>query len=161
MTLPAFRCSCILARLRGSAMIEKSLIDGLVGTPSETLNVELKRWINPNDPLGIEKIVKGILALRNRNGGFLIVGFDDKTLAPDIIANEPPNVKDLFHVDVIQGIISKYASDTFEVEIAWGDRDGRLYPVIAVPSGVKVPVAVAYPVVPGSSICSGCTGLMG
>jgi hypothetical protein len=130
-------------------MIEKSVIDGLVGNPSESLNVELKRWIDPTEPAGIEKIVKGVLALRNRNGGFLVVGFDDKTLAPDI-ANEPQNARELFHVDVIQGIISKYASDSFEIEIAWGERDGRQYPIIVVPSGIKVTVAAKRDLKDGS-----------
>jgi hypothetical protein len=130
-------------------MIEKSVIDGLVGNPSESLNVELKRWIDPTQPAGIEKIVKGVLALRNRNGGFFVIGFDDKTLAPDV-GNEPPNAKELFHVDVIQGIISKYAFDPFEIEIAWGERDGRQYPIIVVPSGVKVPVAAKSDLKDGS-----------
>jgi hypothetical protein len=130
-------------------MIEKSVIAGLVGNPSESLNVELKRWIDPTQPAGVEKIVKGALALRNRNGGFFVVGFDDKTLAPDV-ANEPQNAKQLFHVDVIQGIISKYASDPFEIEVAWADRDGRQYPIIVVPSGVKVPVAAKRDLMDGS-----------
>jgi hypothetical protein len=121
-------------------MIEKSVIDGLVGNPSESLNVEIKRWIDPTQPAGIEKIVKGMFALRNRDGGFFLVGFDDVTLAPDV-TNEPQNARELFHVDVIQGIISKYASDPFEIEIAWGERDSRQYPIVAVPAGVKVPVA--------------------
>jgi hypothetical protein len=119
--------------------IENSVIEGLVGNPSESLTVELKRWIDPTQPVGIEKIVKGVLALRNRNGGFLVIGFDNATL-PDV-ANEPQNARELYHIDVIQGIVSKYASDPFEIEIAWGERDGRQYPVIVVPSGVKVPVA--------------------
>jgi hypothetical protein len=42
---------------------------------------------------------------------------------------------------VIQGIISKYASDPFEIAIAWSERDGRQHPIIVAPSGVKVPVA--------------------
>lgn len=121
-------------------MLERSIIQGLVENPSESLTVEIKRWIDPTQPTGIEKIVKGTFALRNRNGGFFIVGFDDVTLAPDL-ANEPADPRAQFHVDVIQGIISKYASDPFEIEIAWVERDGRSYPVIAVPTGVKVPVA--------------------
>jgi hypothetical protein len=125
------------------------VIDGLVGNPSEGLSVELKRWIDPTEPAGIEKIVKGALALRNRNGGFFVVGFDDGTLAPDV-ANEPQNARERFHVDVIQGIISKYASDPFEIEVAWGERDGRHYPVIVVPSGVKVPVAAKRDLKDGS-----------
>src|ERR1700730_15257894 len=130
-------------------MIEQSVIDGLVGNPSETLSVELERWIDPTQPAGIEKIVKGAIALRNRNGGFFVVGFDDSTLAPDL-ANEPPNPKELFHVDVIQGIISKYASDPFEIEIAWGDRESKQYPIVVVPSGVKVPVAAKRELKDGS-----------
>jgi len=130
-------------------MIEKSVIDALVGNPSESLNVELKRWIDPAQPAGIEKIVKGALALRNRNGGFFVVGFDDNTLAPDV-ANEPKNAKQLFHVDIIQGLISKYASDPFEIEIACAERDGRQYPIIVVPSGVKIPVASKRDLMDGS-----------
>jgi len=130
-------------------MIEQSVVDGLIGNPSESLNVELKRWIDPSQPAGIEKIVKGVFALRNRNGGFFVVGFDDKTLAPDV-PNEPSNAKDLFHVDLIQGIISKYASDPFEIAIAWGERDGRQYPIIVAPSGVKVPVAAKRDLKDGS-----------
>jgi hypothetical protein len=130
-------------------MIEKSVIDGLVGNPSESLNVELKRWIDPTKLAGIEKIAKGALALRNRNGGFLVVGFDNTSLTPDI-SNEPQNANDLFHVDLIQGIISKYASEAFEIEIAWGQRDGRHYPIIVVPSGVKTPVAAKRNLMDGS-----------
>src|SRR5580700_3703554 len=130
-------------------MIEKSVIEGLVGNPSESLNVELKRWIDPTQSAGVEKIVKGTFALRNRNGGFFVVGFDDATLTPDV-TNEPPNARALFHVDVIQGIISKYASDPFEISIAWGERDGRQYPIIVAPSGVKVPVAAKRDLKDGS-----------
>jgi hypothetical protein len=129
-------------------MIEKSVIEGLVASPSESLNVEIKRWIDPTQVAGIEKVVKGAIALRNRNGGYFVVGFDDSTLAPDV-ANEPANARDLFHVDVIQGLVSRYASDPFEVGIAWGDRDGRKYPVIVVPSGVKVPVAAKRDLIDG------------
>jgi hypothetical protein len=130
-------------------MIENSVIERLVGNPFESLNVELKRWIDPTTPAGIEKIVKGVFALRNRNGGFFVVGFDDRTLAPDV-ANEPPNAKELFHVDAIQAIISRYASDPFPIEVAWGERDGKEYPIIAVPPGVKVPVAAKSDLKDGS-----------
>jgi hypothetical protein len=51
----------------------------------ESLNVELKRWIDPTEPQGIAKIVKATFALHNCNGGFLVIGFDDKTLQPDTV----------------------------------------------------------------------------
>ncbi len=81
-------------------MVEWSVINGLVGNLSESLNVEVKRWIDPTRPSGIEKIVKGVFALRNRGGGYFVVGFDNITLTPDFV-NEPRKAKELFHVDVI------------------------------------------------------------
>lgn len=119
---------------------DQNQIDSLVQSPSESLNVELKRWISLTSPEGQAKIIKGCLALRNRNGGFLIVGFDDKTLQPDI-SNKSPNPRDEFHADKVQGLISKYAQELFEVTIAFSDRDGVEHPVIVVPSGVRVPVS--------------------
>jgi hypothetical protein len=93
-----------------------------------------------DDPNGISKIVRGVLALRNRNGGYFVIGFDDKTLQPDT-GNEPSDVRLAFHPDKVQGLVSRYASELFEVSVAFGQREGREYPVIVVPPGVKSPVA--------------------
>jgi hypothetical protein len=119
---------------------DQARIDALVARPSESLNVEIKRWINPDEADGTAKIARAALALRNRNGGSIIIGFDNQTLQPDV-ANEPPNIHELFHHDNIQALISRYASELFEVAVAYGHRDGREYPVIVVPSGVKSAVA--------------------
>jgi len=54
--------------------IDQTRIDDLVARPTESLNVEIKRWINPDEPEGEAKIAKAALALRNRNGGYLIIG---------------------------------------------------------------------------------------
>jgi hypothetical protein len=120
--------------------IDQSVIDSLVANPAETLTVERKRWIDPSTPAGQEKITKTALALRNRNGGYLVVGFDDKTMAPDV-GHEPADVRTTFNQDTIQGLISRYASETFETLVAFGVRDGIEYPVIVIPPGVNVPVA--------------------
>src|SRR6185437_13354369 len=107
--------------------IDQSVIDSLVANPAETLTVERKRWIDPSTPAGQEKITKTALALRNRNGGYLVVGFDDKTMAPDV-GHEPADVRTTFNQDTIQGLISRYASETFETLVAFGVRDGIEYP---------------------------------
>jgi hypothetical protein len=119
--------------------IEQSRIDSLVSRPAESLSVEIKRWINPDDPEGIAKIVKAVFAIRNRNGGSFLVGFHDKTWMPD--ADSPVDVRALFNVDKIQGIISKYASEMFEVGVSFGRRDRQEHPVIVIPEGVQTPVA--------------------
>jgi hypothetical protein len=51
-------------------------------------------------------------------------------------------VRGTFHQDTIQGLVSRCANELFEVRVAFGERDGRIYPVIAVPPGVRVPVVV-------------------
>lgn len=112
----------------------------LVDRPRESLSIELKSWINPDSPEGIEKIVKAAIAMRNHNGGYILIGFHDATGEPDL-ENYPTDVRALFHVDKIQGMISRYASESFEIEIHFPTREGREFPVIKVGEGVKTPVA--------------------
>lgn len=120
--------------------IDQKRIEDLIARPTESLNVEIKRWIDPETPNGEAKIARAALALRNRNGGFLLVGFDDKTLQPDA-GHEPADVRATFHIDKIQGIVSRYASELFEIGVGFAEREGVIYPVIVVPEGVVVPVA--------------------
>lgn len=120
--------------------ISQSRIQALIEVPAETLNVELKRWIDPTSAEGQAKIIRAAIALRNRDGGELVIGFDDKTRLPDT-KNVPADVPQAFHPDIIQLLISKYASDVFEVAVGYGERQKQLYPVIVVPSGVKTVVA--------------------
>ena len=120
--------------------VEISRIKDLVERPQESLSVEIKRWINPDSPEGIAKIVKGAIALRNFGGGYFVIGFDNETLKPDK-ENEPSNVHDQFHIDKIQGMIGKFSSSPFEVAVEFVEREGIEYPVIVIPSAVKTPVA--------------------
>ncbi len=119
-----------------------SQLEYLLTTPSETLNVELKCWIDPQEPAAAAaKIVKGCLALRNRNGGYLVAGVDDKSRRP-----EPHpggwDAAERFHVDRIQDLISRHASERFEVEVVFVASAAGSHPVIVVPSGVRAPVAL-------------------
>jgi hypothetical protein len=111
----------------------------LIQHPQENLFVEIKAWINPDQPDGIAKIIKTALAMRNNNGGYMVIGFDDKTLEP-ILDNAPSNVRQMFNIDKIQGAISKYSSELFEINIDFPLRDGQEFPVIVIPTGVKTPV---------------------
>lgn len=101
-------------------------LQNLINSPSESLSVELKRWISPDDENGIAKIAKAALAMRNRNGGYLIIGFVDGTSEPDL-ENAPDDVEALFHVDKIQGLITRFSSEAFEVEIGFPEKDGQKY----------------------------------
>lgn len=115
-------------------------INALLAAPSESLNVEIKSWIDPASPEGKGKIAKATLALRNRNGGYLIIGLDDSTLAP-VTDGRPADIRKAFHIDILQGIVSKYAAIPFEVGVGFAVRDGQEFPVVGVPEGSIVPVA--------------------
>jgi len=81
-------------------------IQELIDRPTESLAIELKQWIDPNSQEGKAKIVKACLAIRNYNGGYIVIGFNDKSREPDL-KNVPKDVKKIFHLDKIQSIISK------------------------------------------------------
>ncbi len=117
-----------------------SAIQNLIDRPSESLSVEIKAWIDPDSEEGKAKIVRTALALRNYGGGYLVIGFNNDTLLPDE-GNCPEDVKAVFHPDKIQGMIARYASEPFSVSIHFPERDGQPFPVVAVPPGVRTPVA--------------------
>lgn len=112
----------------------------LIERPSESLAVEIKTWIDPGQPEGAAKIVRTVLALYNNNGGYFIIGFDDKTLQP-VPQTLLSDVRSSFHPDEIQRLIGKYASEPIEIFVEFPESEGCEYPVIVVPGGVKTPVA--------------------
>lgn len=114
-------------------------IQELIQQPQESLSVELKAWIDPDQTEGTAKIVKAALAMRNHGGGYMVFGFDNNTLEP-ILDDAPSNVREMFHIDKIQGMIAKYSSEPFEVTVEFSQRDGQDFPVIIVPTGIKTPV---------------------
>lgn len=115
-------------------------IRDLIRVPREALSIEVKDWLDPRDKRDAAKIVKACLALRNQNGGFLVIGVDDRTLEPS--TREPPGeLRELYHSDEIQSLVSAYSSERFEVHVHFAERDGQTHPVIEVDGGTKSPVA--------------------
>lgn len=121
----------------------------LVERPSESLAVEIKTWIDPAQPEGAAKIVRTVLALHNNNGGYMIIGFNNKTLLPDL-QDLLADVKTSFHPDEIQRIVAKYASEPIEIFVEFPELAGNVYPVLVVPGGVKTPVATKSELVHGT-----------
>jgi hypothetical protein len=117
--------------------LSEEQLRGLLDAPRETMDVELKSWIDPDTEEGIAKIAKGCMALRNNNGGVLVIGFrnDGK---PDQ-NNVPSDVRAVFHVDRVQEIVGTFSSEPFPIDVQFGEKDRQIYPVISVPSGVRTP----------------------
>ncbi|MBX3707731.1 MAG: hypothetical protein KF911_13960 [Pseudomonadales bacterium] len=102
--------------------------------------IEVKTWIDPATSEGAAKIVRALLALRNHGGGYLLIGFNNSDFSPSLV-DAPEDVAEVYHIDKLQALVGKYASEPFEIEIEFPTRDGRAFPVVAVPSGVRTPVA--------------------
>lgn len=111
----------------------------LIEEPRESLTVELKNWLNLTDINDQAKIIKTVLSLRNNNGGYMVFGFDDKTLQP--VTPVPYDPLAAFHQDTLQALITKFSSEPFEVEVSFPQANGVLHPVLKIPGGIKTVVA--------------------
>ena len=120
--------------------LKKDQLDQIVDQPSESLSLELKDWIDPDSNEGKSKIIKAALALRNNDGGYLLIGFNNDDGSPNV-DDAPNNVDQLFHIDKIQGYITRFSSEPFEVFVHYPVINERSFVVIEVPQGVKTPVA--------------------
>lgn len=120
--------------------VDQEFIDALITNPRESLTVEIKDWIDPSSAHGQAKIIRACLAMRNQNGGFFQVGFEDGTWLPNT-SGPPGDVRAAWDADKIQLLVSRFASEVFEVHLRFGERDGQEFPVLEVEPGVRSPVA--------------------
>lgn len=51
-------------------------------------------------------------------------------------------IRKSFNGDQIQLLVSRYSSEAFTVDVQFIERDGQEHPVIIVPSGARIPVAI-------------------
>lgn len=106
--------------------------------PTETLQLELKSWVGVESAVDRARIARALIALRNRNGGMLVIGFDDKTLAP-VAEGRPAGLRAAYHPDALQKLVNDYTEPGFPVTVEFVERDGLEFPVVVVPPGVKSP----------------------
>ncbi len=124
-------------------------IRALVAQPREALTIELKAWIDPTTPVAQAKIVRAALALpkpqrrlpRNR-----IRRQDLSSCAP---RTGPTYAQ---HFGLTTSSSSYRGTRPTRLKSPWSSRTGmaREYPVVAVPSGVTVPVAIKGDLIDGN-----------
>ncbi len=122
-------------------------IRALVAQLREALTIELKAWIDPTTPVAQAKIVRAALALRNRNGGFLVVDRRQDLLpAPHV----PADVRATFRPDDIQQLYRGTRPTC--LKSPWSSRTGmaRSTRSSQCSSGVTVPVAIKGDLIDGN-----------
>ncbi len=104
----------------------------------ESLNTEFKPWFPPSEEFGKSIIAKGCMALRNADGGCLVIGMNDDGSTDN--RTHISDVRTAFQHDVVQEIVTKYASDAFEITVHFVDFNGMERVVIEVPAGIRTPI---------------------
>jgi len=112
-------------------------LDDLVDSPRETLEIEMKRWLDLDDPVVRAKLARHAAALANHGGGYLVFGFNDD-LSQD--SARPVSLTD-YSRDTFSGIFKKYLSPLFQCEVVFvKNKDGLAFPVVRVPGHGRTPV---------------------
>jgi hypothetical protein len=110
-------------------------------SPTETLDFEVKDWLNLNDAEARGSVAKAMIALENHGGGFLLIGFTEEK--GRLIPNpQRPNGLTQYGTDEINAIIKKCAEPSFHAHVTFQKHPetGCEFPIIHVAGLSKVPV---------------------
>lgn len=113
----------------------------LLREPRETLDIEIKDWLDLGDRHHKAVLAKAAIALANHGGGFIVIGF---TRAGDSFlpgAGRPESLG-AFNQDAINGIVSHYTEPPFHCDLRIVIQPGTdvAFPVVVVPGGHRVPI---------------------
>jgi hypothetical protein len=116
-------------------------IETIANLKQERLNVEFKSWLDISLPENKAKIVKGVLALHNSNGGYMVIGRKpnppceldtrDLEILPDLAA---------YSSDALHQLVNKYAQERLSFEVHHIAAPELV--IIEVSGGVRTPIAV-------------------
>jgi len=112
-------------------------LSDLVNNPRETLEIELKQWLDLTDGVSRANIARHLAALCNHGGGYLVFGFrDDLSIDP----SRPESLQD-YNRDTFSAIATRYLTPAFHCDVAIVQSSGGLdFPIVHVPSHGAVPV---------------------
>jgi hypothetical protein len=144
MDLP-HNLSSIVARHRPEALhlpANSSDLDDLLAEPRETLDIEVKEWLDITNNDHRATVAKEIIALANHGGGYLIVGFREGADGAFMPAENSPANLEVWSQDAIQSIVARYIDPAIQCRVSHRPRPGTniLHPIIAVPGGQRIPV---------------------
>jgi hypothetical protein len=115
---------------------ENLQLAGMLIDPKESMDVEIKGWLDLSSKEHCGTLAKAAIALTNHGGGSLILGFEeDKATARFLPASSRPVDLSMYGQDAISAVIAKHAEPNFhcDVYIVRRAADGKDYPIIRIP----------------------------
>lgn len=114
----------------------------LLRDPRETLEVELKEWLDIADDARHRAILgKALIALANHGGGYVVIGFaeGDGEVVP--AEHRPQNLAG-YTPDTVNSVVARFAEPTFhcDVRIVRSPETDLEHPVVLVPGGHPIPI---------------------
>ncbi|ESS72076.1 hypothetical protein MGMO_73c00150 [Methyloglobulus morosus KoM1] len=111
-------------------------------SPNESLDFEVKQWLDMTNRESHEIVAKALIALENHGGGFLLFGYKEdvtKKLVPDTTR---PASMEPYLTDAINAILKKCAEPSFHVVVTLQvhPMTKEEYPLVRVSGKSKVPV---------------------
>jgi predicted HTH transcriptional regulator len=110
--------------------INNSYLDELINEPRETLDVEVKTWLDLSNSDHRAVVAKEIIALANHGGGFLVIGFNELADGSFQPASDRPATLEAWSQDDIQSIVSKYIEPGVQCRVVHRGAEGVKHPII-------------------------------
>jgi hypothetical protein len=122
-------------------LTDRRQLQPLMAYPRESLETELKGWLDVTDGEQAASLVKAILALANHGGGYVLIGFTESGGTWNLDEANRPSDLNQFDQDKLNGLVSRYAEPTIHCELHHvpHPQTGAVFPVIVVPPG-RVPI---------------------
>ena len=125
--------------------------------PKESLDIEIKAWLDLGDKEHCAALAKAAIALANHGGGTVIIGFtENRATARFEPAPERPMDLRAYGQDAVSAVVAKHVEPNFHCDVHLAQRaaDGLHYPVIRVPAAT-VPIRSKIDS-PGGTIKNNC-----
>ena len=118
-------------------------LQSLLQTPSESLSVEYKSWLDLSQNPGKATLAKAAIALANEGGGVIVLGMREDTGEGGELRSQPrPAALGRCSQDDINAVIGRYADPAFHCSLMFASHPitGHEHAFVIVPGGINVPV---------------------
>ena len=112
----------------------------LLDYPREGMSTEIKDWLDLEERTVRANVARGLLALANHGGGYLLFGFRDLATGWEPSGSCPFDIA-RYSQDSINGILKRHAEPPFECFVHYiASSRGTEHVVVEVPGGHTVPI---------------------